>query len=141
MTLTLLLALVLAAIFAALSAIHVYWAFRDGGDLGGAVPEKDGQPLFRPGPGSCLAVALALALAAGFCLAQGGLVPWVPAALARLGVWVLVAVFTLRAIGDFRYVGFFKRVRGTRFAKLDTRYFSPLCLLLAGLALGLVLQP
>ena len=29
-------------------------------------------------------------------------------------------VFLARAVGDFRYVGFFKRVRGTRFARLDT---------------------
>lgn len=37
----------------------------------------------------------------------------------------------LRSIGDFRYVGFFKRARGSRFAELDTRFYSPLCLPLA----------
>ena len=41
-----------------------------------------------------------------------------------------------RAIGEFNYVGFFKRVRGSRFARLDTLVYSPLCLLLAiGVAL------
>jgi hypothetical protein len=49
----------------------------------------------------------------------------------RIAVWLLAAVFALRAIGDFRYVGFFKRVRNTGFARLDTRAYSPLC---AGLA-------
>jgi hypothetical protein len=39
----------------------------------------------------------------------------------------------VRAIGDFNYVGFFKRRRGTRFAHLDTRLYSPLAL---GLGLG-----
>jgi hypothetical protein len=34
-------------------------------------------------------------------------------------------------VGEFKYVGFFKRVRGTRFATLDTLVYSPLCLLLA----------
>ena len=37
----------------------------------------------------------------------------------------------MRAIGDFRYVGFFKRVRGSRFARMDTTLYSPLCLALA----------
>jgi hypothetical protein len=36
-----------------------------------------------------------------------------------------------RAIGDFKYLGLFKRVRGSRFATLDTFVYSPLCLLLA----------
>ena len=36
-----------------------------------------------------------------------------------------------RAIGEFKYVGFFKRVRGSRFAQLDSLLYSPLCLLLA----------
>jgi hypothetical protein len=36
-----------------------------------------------------------------------------------------------RAMGDFNYVGFFKRVRGTRFARMDTLLYSPLCLALA----------
>jgi hypothetical protein len=39
---------------------------------------------------------------------------------------VLAALFGARAIGERRYVGFFKRVRGTAFAWWDTRVFSPL---------------
>jgi hypothetical protein len=37
----------------------------------------------------------------------------------------------LRAIGDFRYVGFFKRIRDSKFARLDTLAYSPLCAALA----------
>jgi hypothetical protein len=36
-----------------------------------------------------------------------------------------------RAVGEFKYVGFFKSVRGSRFATLDTLVYSPLCILLA----------
>ena len=43
----------------------------------------------------------------------------------------LAVAMAARAVGDFRLVGFFKRVRGTRFARLDTMLFTPLCLLLA----------
>ena len=36
-----------------------------------------------------------------------------------------------RAVGEFRLVGFFKRVRGSGCARLDTFVYSPLCLALA----------
>ena len=42
-----------------------------------------------------------------------------------------VAVFLGRVVGDFRWFGVFKRMRGTAFAWWDTRLFVPLCLLLA----------
>ncbi|HPG26670.1 MAG TPA: DUF3995 domain-containing protein, partial [Myxococcota bacterium] len=64
-----------------------------------------------------------------------GLPPWV----ARVGIWALAVLFALRAIGEFRYVGFFKRVRDTRFARLDTLVFSPLCATIAILSIALAL--
>ncbi|WP_205190355.1 DUF3995 domain-containing protein, partial [Burkholderia sp. LMG 13014] len=42
-------------------------------------------------------------------------------------VVALALIFAVRAVGDFRYVGFFKRIRGSRFARMDTLYYSPLC--------------
>ena len=39
----------------------------------------------------------------------------------------------LRAVGDFRMVGFWKTVRDTPFARWDTRLFSPLCVAIAAL--------
>ena len=42
-------------------------------------------------------------------------------------------MFAARAIGERRYVGFFKRVRTTEFAWWDTRVYSPLC---AGISVG-----
>ncbi len=120
-----------ATILAALAALHVYWAA--GGKWGAAtsVPEVSGQPAFRPGPLACLAVALLLATAAGLVLAtvKGAVIgwPWLP----RMGTATVGLVLLLRAVGDFGLVGFAKRVKGTRFARLDTRYFSPLCLALS----------
>jgi hypothetical protein len=50
--------------------------------------------------------------------------------------YLLALGLLARAVGEFRYVGFFKRVRGSRFARLDTLIYSPVCLLLAvGVAL------
>jgi Protein of unknown function (DUF3995) len=63
------------------------------------------------------------------------------AAIVLMHVEVLIAgaavVLIVRAIGDFRLVGFFKRVRGSRFARMDTLLYSPLCLAL-GAALAVL---
>ena len=49
--------------------------------------------------------------------------------------YALALGLVARAVGEFKYVGFFKKVRGTRFARMDTILYSPLCLLLsAGVA-------
>jgi hypothetical protein len=55
------------------------------------------------------------------------------------GALVIAVVLLLRAIGDFRFVGFFKTVKDTRFAVNDTYIFSPLCLILAILSLYIFL--
>jgi len=47
------------------------------------------------------------------------------------GAWTLVTVFLGRVVGDFKWFGLFKRMRGTAFAWWDTWLFVPLCLLLA----------
>lgn len=119
----------LAFTFGVLSAFHVFWAF--GVKLGesGVIPEVDGAPSFHPSRGSTLGVAFLLALAACVVLARAGLlaVP-LPAFVARFAAFALGITFVLRAVGDFRLVGFFKSVRGTKFAANDTRFFSPLCI-------------
>ena len=42
--------------------------------------------------------------------------------------WIIGTIFLLRAIGEFRIVGIFKKVKGTTFAKYDTFVYIPLCL-------------
>jgi hypothetical protein len=120
------------AVLVVIAAIHVYWAA--GGRLGhgAAVPERGGQPLFQPTPTATFAVAAALVIAAALIGARIGILAApVPASVVRILVWLLVLVFAARAIGDFRHVGFFKRNTSSRFARLDTRLYSPLCALLA----------
>jgi hypothetical protein len=114
-----LLAPVTAAIFAFLGLLHFYWALRGGSGSGAAIPEIDGAPAFTPTKTATVAVGLVLLFTAAIVL---------------LRVEVLMAgaaaVLILRGIGDFWLVGFFKRVRGSRFARLDTLLYSPLCLAL-----------
>jgi hypothetical protein len=40
--------------------------------------------------------------------------------LVQVAVRLIAAVFAVRAVGDFRYVGFLKRVRDSRFTRLKT---------------------
>ena len=135
------LALGISAVLLLLAIVHLYWAAGGGGGATGAVPEVDGKPAFVPGPLDTLAVALALTLGALVVLGRAQL--WQPAWAAPLvfrgGVWLLAVVFLFRSIGDFRLVGFFKRIRDTRFARRDTYLYSPLCFALGVALLRLAL--
>ena len=122
----------LIAVFAGLSLIHIYWFF--GGQVGqrAAIPEIDGKLAFQPTTVTTLVVAIGLALCVLLIAATAGILtlPLSQMVLAWL-TRALAVVLLLRAIGDFRLVGFFKRIRNSRFAHLDTVLYAPLCLALA----------
>jgi hypothetical protein len=129
-----------ASVLALLGLIHLYWAA--GGSAGSvsAIPERGGRPLFRPSPASTRGVAGLLFAAACVLLTRAGLLMPLLAAQrpgqwherwAGRASWLIATLFALRAVGDFRYVGVFKRVRGTPFARWDSRLFTPLCILIA----------
>jgi len=125
-------AFALATVLAFLSALHIYWAFGGRWGWGAALPQVDGRPAFTPSRFATLVVALGLAAAAALPLVRAGVFPFpLPLWLSQGLAGLLSLIFFVRAVGDFRLVGFFKRVRGTPFAIWDTRLFSPLCLLLA----------
>jgi hypothetical protein len=131
------LALTVCAVFVALALWHFYMVVAPPRGESGAVPSVEGKPLFVPSTLATVAVGIALLSFAVLVAATAGLVP-LP--LPRLVlVWLcygLALGLLARAIGEFNHVGFFKRVRGSRFATLDTWLYSPLCLLLAiGVAL------
>jgi hypothetical protein len=131
-------AVAVAMVLAGLSGLHVYWAF--GGRRGrtAAIPERDGKPLFRPGPGATLAVAFLLAVSGALVLGRAAVGPRVvPPTVDLWGVRGVALVLLARAVGDFNYVGLFKRRKTTAFARLDTRLYSPLVLAL-GLGASLV---
>jgi hypothetical protein len=130
------LGILLAAIIAALSFLHIHWAL--GGSFGRkvTVPSIGGRRTFNPSPSGTMLIALALLLAMFTILGQIGLLGRaLPRWIFRWGTLSISLLFFLRAVGDFRMVGFFKRVRKTPFAYWDTRVFSPLCVVIALLAL------
>ena len=124
---------VFAAVLTIIAVIHLYWAAGGSWGLSVAIPSlpgKGGRRLLKPGSGGTLGVASLLLI--GAAVAMGQILPAFQATLLRL----MAAVFAIRAVGEFRYLGFFKRVLETQFAYWDTRLFSPLCLMLSFLALA-----
>jgi hypothetical protein len=124
------------AIIAFAAAFHLHWAL--GGRLGYSVslPQRpDGVPVmahrlpwWRPAAG---AVALGLAALALLLLSHSGhLALPLPRGLVRSVLLAAGAAFVARALFPNRHVGFFKSIRGTRWALYDTRLYSPLFLLL-----------
>ena len=59
-----------------------------------------------------------------------------PGALARTALLAVGIAFVARALVPNRYVGFFKFLRTTRWARYDTRLYSPLFLILGLLILA-----
>lgn len=115
-----------------IGAVHFYWAVGGAAWKAGAIPSRNGKPVLTPSAGSTALVGVALVGMAAVVGFTAGLLPSpFPTGLLRGMSALLALVFAARAIGEFRYVGFFKRVRGSVFAWRDTWLYSPLCLLLS----------
>lgn len=126
----------LALIFAVLSMLHIYWAA--GGSWGGEVtiPAVNGKRTMNPSPLATVMVAVALVLAMlTICGRLGLFGVGLPGWIFYWGTLGIALIFFLRAVGDFKLVGFFKRTRDTGFAHWDTWLYSPLCLFISIVAL------
>ncbi|MEO8196611.1 MAG: DUF3995 domain-containing protein [Thermoanaerobaculia bacterium] len=122
-------AITVALVLAVLALLHVYWGVVGIGGRSVALPEVEGKPLFIPSRAATFAVAAGLSAAALLLLWRGGYLPLLlPPQVTKVGTLGVGLLFVARAIGDFRFVGLFKRVRGTPFAIWDSRLFSPLSL-------------
>ncbi|WP_448107282.1 DUF3995 domain-containing protein [Pseudomonas azerbaijanoccidentalis] len=127
----------LVTIFAAIALVHVYWALGGEWAAVAAVPQvpQEGsaqlRPAFKPRGWLTLLVAAALlVIALLVCLRVGW---WLPQVDHQVLQWVISAIALLlfaRAIGDSELVGFFKEIKGSRFARWDTWVYSPLCVVL-----------
>ncbi len=135
------LSMMLFAIFMMLGGIHFYWLFGGKWGLKQVIPTKSDQTSPPPIPKfATLIVALVLLLFGLLYLAKSELVSvQFPNWIVYYGYWVIPSIFILRAIGDFKYVGFFKKIKHTEFAKADSKWFVPLCLTVGIIGIGLQL--
>jgi hypothetical protein len=135
------LALLIAAVLTLIAALHAYWG------TGGVWPGMDPKSCARavggfagtetmPSAGPCFAVAAAIATAALLALAAAGVFASPFDRMQLAGAVLFVAlVFVGRGIAGFTPA--WRRLTPEMpFARLDVRYYSPLCLALgAGLAM------
>ena len=137
------LAVALCLVLIGIAAVHAYWG------LGGHWPARDGPGLAEmaigktaggrmPPPAACFAVAAAILVGVGLIALVSFTDLQDPLKLPiQLAYGVFAAVFLLR--GAAGYVpAIWRRSAGTAFVRLNTRYYSPLCLLIgAGLIANL----
>jgi hypothetical protein len=116
-----------------LGLIHFNWVLGGTWGFEASLPTKEsGERVLNPKKIDSLIVGLGLTGFALFYFIKSGITDWfAPTWVMTYGSWIIPGIFLLRAIGDFRYVGFFKRIKNTEFARNDTRLFAPLCLMIA----------
>jgi len=107
---------------------HFYWAFGGTFGLDKVIPTKDGKSLLNP--------VKFLTLIVGFMLLSFAWIAYLLnfkdlnmasyfETIIYMG-WFLSVIFAIRSIGDFNMLGLFKKVKSTKFAEFDTKYFIPL---------------
>lgn len=125
--------LLLSVIFFLLGMIHFHWAF--GGKYGfeHTLPTNEqGKRMLNPRKIDSAIVGLGLVAFGLFYFFQTGLIAVaLPGWIIKYVGWIIPSIFLLRAIGDFKYVGFFKKIKQTSFGRRDTKVFSPLCFIIA----------
>lgn len=134
----------LTILFVAIGVLHFYWVF--GGKWGykAAVPEVMYQQYLAHGSENRMTLPTAIVGVVMFGLAYVALshLPSVNSLLSDKWLtyisWGIVVVFSIRAIGDFKMVGLFQEKTDYIFSVNDRKYYSPLCLVLAGLMLIVV---
>lgn len=130
------LAAIVVLVLFLVGCIHVYWLLGGRGGFVIAVPTRSDtkQPFFKPRRLEIAAVILIFWGVSALLLMYADIIPTIgPSWLPAFTGWVLAVVFLLRAVGEFRAIGFFKSIRNTPFGRMDTIFYSPLCLVLCGL--------
>ncbi len=132
--------ILLFIVFLFLSGIHIYWGFGGRWGRDTAVPSNEkNEIVLKPKAIDCFIVGLALLGFGLFVLVKVELLNMLlPLWMTDYLLWIISLIFVLRATGDFKYVGFFKKIKNTDFGVLDTKYFSPLCLLIG--ILGVIIE-
>lgn len=127
------LSILLSFILFGLGIIHFNWAI--GGQFGftQSLPTKEsGERVLNPRKIDSALVGLGLTVFGLFYLLKSDIFDIsLSQRIMNYGSLIIPILFLLRAIGDFKYVGFFKRVKNTNFGKLDAKFFSPFCLIIS----------
>lgn len=118
-------------LFIFIGMLHVFWAFGGSWGVNSVLPTNDDDnklPVLQPRMIGTVFIGLLCFFASVLLLVQIDLFSVIKTS--PFSKWLCIAggiIFLLRAIGEGKYVGFFKKIKHTRFAKQDTAFYSPLC--------------
>lgn len=124
-----------------LSGLHFYWACGGKRFCDEAIPTTENKTkAFRPGLFAIMVVASGLFMFAFIIAGNSGVFNCLfSRKYFYYATYPVAIIFLLRAVGDFKFVGFFKRVKGTEFAARDGKIYSPLCLLISVLSFFIII--
>ncbi len=128
----LIIGILLSIIFLLISLIHIYWAL--GGSFGKdkVLPEFESKKVLNPSKLLTLGVAFVFLLGIINILGIIGFMKLIgPIIFYKIGSFIISMLFLLRSIGDFKYVGIFKKIIGTQFSYYDSIIYIPLCLFIS----------
>ncbi len=120
-------------IFISLSVLHFYWGFGGRFWYNDVLPTNStGSQQLNPSTTATLIIAFGLLLFALITITNHRLFNrYNQKTFFHYGTLAIAIIFLIRAIGDFKFIGFFKTVKFTRFGINDTQIFSPLCLFIS----------
>jgi len=121
-----------STIFIFLAALHIYWAFGGKWASDSVIPTfPDGKLTFQPPVLTTLFVTAGLIVFATLTLlASTFFEGYMVSKYAKSGNYFIASLFTLRSIGDFKFVGFSKKITHTKFAINDSKLYTPLSCLI-----------
>jgi len=123
------LSIILFLIFTILAVIHFNWVIGGNWGFDKSLPTNEkGDRILNPRKIDSAIVGFGLLGFGLFYLSKSGLIHFgLPTWVYTYGGWIIPSIFILRAVGDFKYIGFFKKIKTTDFGKLDSQLFAPLC--------------
>lgn len=130
---TIILSIILSLVFLFFGGIHFYWVFGGKWSLEKVIPTKTNDLNINSIPKFATVIVGLVFLFFGLIyVIKSGLVNiQIPNWIINYGYYIVPILFLLRAIGDFKYVGFFKSITTTTFAIWDQKLFAPLCLFIS----------
>ncbi|WP_449384734.1 DUF3995 domain-containing protein [Chryseobacterium populi] len=116
-----------------LAFIHFFWAMGGKWAINAAIPtDLNGRKLFNPSRQGTIFVGFGLLLFALINLGfMGSLAMPFDSIYLRYCMYGIAVIFFLRFIGEFKYVGAFKKFKQSAFASRDSYIYSPLSLFLS----------
>ncbi len=121
-------------IFSFISLLHLYWVFGGQWGIDSAMPDDYKESFNTNTKSSIIAtiiVALGLAYFAIIEYSVSNNILSLNQKWIKYSFIVIILIFLIRSIGDFRHFGFFRKIESGKFTSADRNIFSPLCLYLS----------